>query len=190
MELDVTNEENWKQIVAATVGRYGKLTSLINNAGIYNAAGLEDESTASWARLVAVDQTGVFFGMKAAMPHLVASGHGAVVNISSIMALIGNLRCFGYHAVKGAVRSMSKTAAAEYGSRNVRINSIYPGAIEARSHADTAPGDVDATLRATPMGRKGVPEDVAYASLFLCSDEANYITGAELSIDGGMYAGV
>jgi NAD(P)-dependent dehydrogenase (short-subunit alcohol dehydrogenase family) len=190
MKLDVTKEEEWKQTVDATVQLHGKLTTLVNNAGVYNAAGLQDETTATWNRLVAIDQTGVFFGMKTAMPHLIASGHGAIVNISSIAALIGNLRCFGYHAAKGAVRSMSKAAAAEYGSKNVRINSIYPGSIEAKSHEDTAPGDVEAVLKATPMGRKGVPADVAYASLFLCSDEANYITGAEISIDGGMYAGI
>lgn len=190
MELDVTREEDWKRVVADTVHKYGKLTTLINNAGVYNAAGLEEETADSWDRLVAIDQTGTFFGMKTAMPLLIASGHGAIVNISSIMGLIGTLRCFAYHSAKGAVRSMSKAAAAEYGSKNVRINSIYPGAIAAKSHEDTAPGDVQQTLALTPMGRMGVPADVAYASLFLCSDEANFISGAEISIDGGMYAGI
>ncbi|API58622.1 hypothetical protein BSL82_04270 [Tardibacter chloracetimidivorans] len=190
MELDVTDETHWARLVAATVERYGKLTTLINNAGIYHGAGIEDETTQGWNRLVAVDQTGVFFGMKTAMPHLVASGHGAVINISSTMALTGSLRCFTYHAAKGAVRSMSMAAASEYGPKNVRVNSIYPGSIEAKSHEDTLPGDVEAILKATPMGRKGVPRDIAAASLFLCSDEANFITGAELIVDGGWHAGV
>lgn len=190
MPLDVTKEADWQRVVAATVSRFGKLTTLINNAGVYNAAGLEEETTESWNRLIAIDQSGVFFGMKTAMPHLVASGHGAIVNISSTMALKGTLRCFGYHAVKGAVRSMSMAAASEYGPKNVRVNSIYPGLIEADSHKDGAPGDAEATIAATPLGRKGVPRDVAAASLYLCSDDAAFVTGAELLVDGGQVAGV
>jgi NAD(P)-dependent dehydrogenase (short-subunit alcohol dehydrogenase family) len=189
MRLDVTSQDDWARIIAASVDRYGKLTTLINNAGIYYAAGLEDETTESWDRLISIDQTGVFCGMKTAMPHLVASGHGAIVNISSILAMSGRFRCFAYHAAKGAVRSMTSAAASEYGPKNVRVNAIFPGSIHAASHDDARPEDVALTIKATPLGRKGVPRDVAAASLYLCSDEANFVSGAELLVDGGMFAG-
>jgi NAD(P)-dependent dehydrogenase (short-subunit alcohol dehydrogenase family) len=187
--LDVAREADWARIVSATVAKFGKLTTLVNNAGIFHPGGLQQETLESWERMISVDQTGVFLGMKTAMPALIDCGHGAIVNIASILGLIGTLQSFSYHAAKGAVRIMSKTAAVEFGPRNVRINSIYPGAVEAPSHRLVTDADTIKVLAMTPMGRKGVPRDVACAALFLCSDEAQFITGAELLVDGGMYAG-
>jgi len=189
VELDVSSEASWQAAIAATLRLHGGLTTLVNNAGIYHAFGLEEETLESYSRMIAVDQTGVFLGMKAAMPALKASGHGAIVNISSVMGLMGTTRCFSYHAAKAAVRMMSKTAALEYGPANVRVNSIYPGSIPTEAHSGVRAEDRKAIDAMIPLRRSGVPEDIAHASLFLCSDEARYITGAELSVDGGLYPG-
>lgn len=187
-KLDVTNVGEWGEAVSDAVASFGGLTTLVNNAGIFLAAGLEDETPESWQRIIAVDQTGVFNGMRAAMPELVASGHGSIVNISSVLGVMGILKCFSYHSVKGAVTMMSRAAAVEYGPQNVRVNTIYPGSVEAPSHAGSNGPSHAIVMSRTPLGRKGVPSDVAYASLYLCSDEAQFVTGAELFVDGGMSA--
>lgn len=187
IRLDVSQETEWAKAIAETLKAFGKLTTLINNAGIYHAYGLEEETHESWSRLIAIDQTGVFLGMKAAMPALKASGHGAIVNISSVMGIMANTRAFSYHAAKAAVRMMSKTAAIEYGPDNVRVNSVYPGAIPTASHDGVREEDRVAVYAAIPMKRPGVPEDIARTSLFLCSDAANYVTGAEIVVDGGLH---
>ncbi|WP_412520781.1 glucose 1-dehydrogenase [Actinomadura madurae] len=185
-QADVSNADDWRGLVATTIETFGSLTTLVNNAGIYLAGGLEEETADSWDRMIAVDQTGVFLGMQTSMPALEASGNGSVVNISSVAAILGSVRAFGYHAAKGAVLSMTSAAAVEYAQRNVRINTVLPGRIEAPSHALTRPQDSMAAR--VPMGRKGEPRDIAYACLYLCSDEANYVTGVQLHIDGGMTA--
>jgi 2,5-dichloro-2,5-cyclohexadiene-1,4-diol dehydrogenase 2 len=189
VHLDVSDESNWTAAIDLTLRSFGGLTTLINNAGIYHAAGLEEETRESWERLISVDQTGVFLGMKTTMSALRASGNSSIVNISSVLGLMGNTRCFAYHAAKAAVRMMSKTAALEFGQYNVRVNSIYPGSIPTAAHQGVREEDQAAVNAAIPLRRSGVPEDVARASRFLCSDEANYITGAELSVDGGLYPG-
>ncbi|UNK81058.1 glucose 1-dehydrogenase [Sphingopyxis granuli] len=186
--LDVTDADQWRQAVEMAVDKFGGLTTLINNAGIYFAAGLEDELVERWHKIIEVDQTGVFLGMRAAMPALVASGNGAIVNISSVLGVFGMLSAFSYHAVKGAVRTMSRAAAVEYGPKNVRVNTVFPGSVEAPSHAGSNSKDHDTVMSRVPLGRKGRPEDVAYASLYLCSDEAKYVTGAEIFVDGGISA--
>lgn len=186
--LDVTNEDDWKTAVDAAVSRYGKLTTLVNNAGIYHPGGIETETRDGWEQMVAVNQTGVWLGMRAAMPELLKSGNAAIVNISSLFGLIGSPGSISYHATKGAVRLMTKSAALEYVKRGVRANSIHPGQIQTPILGNVPP-ERDADIkRAIPSGERGRPEDIAYGSLYLCSDEAAYVTGIELPIDAGWSA--
>lgn len=187
--LDVSKSAMWVAAIKTVTDHFGDLTTLINNAGIYRVVGLEAETEEGWATMIGVNQTGCFLGMKHAMPALKASGNGAIVNISSILGLIGSYTCTGYHASKAAVRVMSKATAIEYAAQNVRINTIFPGNILTPILADETPEQTEITNRSIPMRRSGQPHEIAYASLFLCSDEASYITGAELSVDGGLYPG-
>ena len=188
LHLDVTVEEAWKNAVQKTVGMYGKLTTLVNNAGVYWPAGIEAEEREKWDKMLAVNQTGVWLGMKTAMPALRDSGNSSVVNISSLYGLIGSPGSIAYHASKGAVRLMSKAAALEYARQGIRVNSIHPGQIDTPILAGLTP-EQDAQIKeATPLGRIGRPEEIAYGSLYLCSDEASFTTGIELVIDGGWFA--
>lgn len=187
--LDVTDLGSWQAAVALAVATFGKLTTLVNNAGIFHPGGILDESPEGWARMVAVNQTGVFYGMKAAAPELVKAGKASIVNISSLYGLIGSPGAISYHASKAAVRVMGKGAALEFVKQGVRVNTIFPGQIRTPILGDITP-EQDAAIKASiPMGEVGEPMDVAHASLFLASDEARYITGAELWVDGGWYAG-
>jgi NAD(P)-dependent dehydrogenase (short-subunit alcohol dehydrogenase family) len=188
--LDVTYLASWQAAVALTVATYGKLTTLVNNAGIFHPGGIADETPEGWAKMVAVNQTGVFYGMKAGAPELVKAGTGsAIVNISSLYGLIGSPGAISYHASKAAVRVMGKGAALEFVKQRVRVNTIFPGQIRTPILGDITP-EQDAAIKASiPMGVVGDPMDIAHASLFLASDEARYITGAELWVDGGWYAG-
>lgn len=183
--LDVTSESEWAAAVDATVAKYGALTTLVNNAGITNMVGVEEETLEGFNRVVAVCQTGVWLGMKACMPHLKKSGNGAIVNVSSLYGIIGTPSMVTYHGAKGAVRLMSKSAALEYAKQGVRVNSIHPGIIDTPL-ARSAPSDYIGELASiTPMGKLGQPEDIAYGSLYLASDEAAFVTGTELVVDGG-----
>ena len=187
--LDVTSLESWTAAVETAVSRFGKLTTLVNNAGIFHPGGVETESEAGWAKMLAVNQTGVFLGMKAAVPALLASGNAAIVNISSLYGLIGSPDALSYHASKAAVRVMSKATALEFARRGIRVNTIFPGQIRTPILGDITP-EQDAAIKASiPMGEVGDPFDIANGSLFLASDDAKYVTGAELWIDGGWYAG-
>lgn len=189
VRLDVTDEASWRDAVAAAVGHFGKLTTLINNAGIFHPGGIESETREGWDRMVAINQTGVWLGMRTALPELVKTGNAAIVNISSLYGLIGSPGNISYHATKGAVRIMSKSAALEYVGRGVRVNSIHPGQIRTPILANLTPEQDEAIKAAIPMGRMGEPEDIAHGSLYLCSDEAAYVTGIELPIDAGWSAG-
>lgn len=188
IRLDVSDLDSWKAAVAATVDAFGKLTNLVNNAGIFHPGGVVDETPEGWAKMVAVNQTGVFYGMKAAVPELLKSGNAAIVNISSLYGLIGSPNAVSYHASKAAVRVMSKGAALEFAKRGIRVNTIFPGQIKTPILGDITP-EQDAAIKASiPMGDTGDPMDIAYGSLYLASDEAKYVSGAELWIDGAWYA--
>lgn len=188
VRLDVTKEADWANAVQTAVSRFGKLTTLINNAGVYWPQGIEAETTEGWNKMVAVNQTGVWLGMRAAVPAMRTAGGGAIVNISSLYGLIGSPGSIAYHATKGAVRLMTKAAALEYAKQGIRANSIHPGQIDTPILAGLTP-EQDAQIKAmTPLGRMGRPEEIAYGSLYLCSDEAAFVTGAELVIDGGWFA--
>jgi NAD(P)-dependent dehydrogenase (short-subunit alcohol dehydrogenase family) len=187
--LDVTSLASWSAAVDLIVARCGKLTTLINNAGIFHNAGVETETEEGWARIISVNQTGVFLGMKSCTPALRASGNAAMVNISSMYGLIGSPDALSYHASKGAVRIMGKAAALEFARKGIRVNTIFPGQI-ATPILQNVSAEQDAAIReAIPMGIIGDPSDIAQAALYLASDDAKYVTGAELWVDGGWYAG-
>jgi len=189
--LDVSNETEWKAAVDAALAAYGRLDILVNNAGLSGSAVEDLFETAAWDRLMAVNAGGVFLGMKFAVPLMTAQGGGAIVNVSSISGITGQHGVHvGYNASKGAVRTLTKAAAVQHGVDNIRVNSVHPGLMPPmRSSGRTADPEVRAKmLRQVPMGRAGRPEEVANAVLFLASDEASYITGAELWVDGGYLA--
>jgi len=189
IHLDVTDAENWSNAVADAVARFGKLTTLVNNAGIFHPGGIVDETQHGWDRMIAINQTAVFLGMKAAAPALLASGNAAIVNISSLYGLIGSPNAISYHASKAAVRVMGKAGALEFAKQGIRVNTIFPGQIKTPILGDITP-EQDAAIKASiPMGIVGDPMDIAYASLYLASDEAKYVSGAELWVDGAWYAG-
>jgi NAD(P)-dependent dehydrogenase (short-subunit alcohol dehydrogenase family) len=189
IHLDVTDSGNWDRAVADAVARFGQLTTLVNNAGIFHPGGIVDETQQGWDRMIAINQTAVFLGMKAAAPALLASGNAAIVNISSLYGLIGSPNAISYHASKAAVRVMGKAGALEFAKQGIRVNTIFPGQIKTPILGDITP-EQDAAIKASiPMGIVGDPMDIAYASLYLASDEAKYVSGAELWVDGAWYAG-
>lgn len=183
--LDVTSENDWAAAVAAAEKSFGKLSILVNNAAIFNNSGLEATSLADWNKLIDVNLTGYFLGTKAAMPELVKTGNGAIVNVSSVYGLIGTTGFTAYHAAKGGVRMLSKASALEYAKRGVRVNSVYPGNTHTPAWDDLTEAERQALIAIVPMGGPAQSIDVAYGSLYLASDEARFVTGVELVIDGG-----
>lgn len=188
VRLDVTSAASWAAAVQATVDAYGKLTTLVNNAGIFHPGGVETETEEGWARMIAVNQTGPFLGMKAAVPELLKTGNASIVNISSLYGLIGSPDALAYHASKAAVRVMSKGTALEFARKGIRVNTIFPGQIRTPILGDITEEQDVAIKASIPMGEVGDPMDIAHGSLYLASDDAKYVSGAELWIDGGWYA--
>ena len=191
VRLDVTSEPDWEQAIAAAVSTFGKLDVLVNNAGISGTFDPDTLSTSAWDRLMDVNAKGTFLGMKHAIPAMEKAGGGAIVNISSVSGFVGqNGIHMAYNASKGAVRLMTKSAAVQYARSGIRVNSVHPGVLPAmRSSKATAdPAFRQKMLAGVPMRREGRVEEVAYAVLFLASDEASYITGTELVVDGGWLA--
>ena len=186
---DVGDEDAWRGVVADAERRFGKVDVLVNNAGIARTAPLAEHSLEDYMAVVAVNQVGVFLGMKHVVPAMLRAGRGSIVNISSVDGLRGMANVVGYVASKWAVRGMTKTAALEYAAQNIRVNSIHPGFIE--TPIIPVPGETARQLFAhAPAGRIGQPEDVAPLSLYLASDESGYCTGAEFVVDGGLTIGV
>jgi NAD(P)-dependent dehydrogenase (short-subunit alcohol dehydrogenase family) len=191
VKLDVTSEAEWDAAVKAAVGAFGKLDVLVNNAGISGTYDTDMLSSAAWDKVMAVNAKGVFLGMKAAIPLMKKAGGGAIVNISSISGFVGQDGVhMAYNASKGAVRIMTKTAAVQLAGDGIRVNSVHPGFMPPMRTSKTS---ADPTWRAkmlgaVPMKREGRVEEVAHAVLFLASDEASYITGTELVVDGGYLA--
>jgi NAD(P)-dependent dehydrogenase (short-subunit alcohol dehydrogenase family) len=189
LALDVTEAADWDAAIAATTEAFGGLTTLINNAGIFHPGGIEHETIAGWDRVIAINQTSILRGMQAALPLLLASGKGSIVNLSSLYGLVGSPNAFSYHASKAAVRHMGKAAALEFARKGVRVNTILPGQIQTAMFASITPEQAAAIAEATPMGHVGEPDDIAFGAVYLASDEAKFVTGIDLVIDGGWAAG-
>jgi len=192
VSLDVTNEDQWKAAVDRTVATYGGLDVLVNNAGISGSGEQDLYDTDAWNRLMGINATGVFFGMKHGIAAMKKAGRrGSVINLSSISGIVGQGYIHvGYNASKGAVRLITKAGAAQHGKDGIRVNSVHPGLMPPmRTSGRTAdPVMREKTLKGVPMRRAGEVDEVAYAILFLASDEASYVTGAELVVDGGWTA--
>ncbi len=201
--LDVTDEDQWAALAAEVEAAYGKLDVLTNIAGIsgrdpeqniqttLTAGGLlEDQTLSKWNQIMEVNATGTFLGTKCAIAPMRRAGGGSIINISSICGIIGSHANAAYHASKGAVRIFSKSAAIQYAPDGIRVNSIHPGFVDTPmtqpGHAN--PEVVKHRLEVTPLGRFGTPRDIAMGCLYLASDEASWITGSELVIDGGVTA--
>jgi NAD(P)-dependent dehydrogenase (short-subunit alcohol dehydrogenase family) len=190
VHLDVTDEAGWRQTVERVLAERGRLDVLVNNAGLGDLATIEETSLSDWERTISIDQTGVFLGMKSCAEALKASGHGSVINISSIFGTSGG---FGtspaYHAAKGAVRTLTKNVALHWATEGVRVNSVHPGFIRTPI-LDQAKGTEvwEAMTAMTPMGRLGEPDEIAAAVAYLASDDASFVTGLELYVDGGYIA--
>ena len=186
---DVTDEESVKQLVADTVAAYGKLDIVVNNAVLMVPGMLASHSSKTWRQNFMVSLDGAMFLMREAYPQLKAN-RGAVVNVSSVCGLLGSVGTAGYSAAKAGMIAMSRNAAIEWGKKGVRVNTVIPGVFLTPPTLSLMP-DQDsqaATARSLPLGRIGDPGECANAILFLASDEASYITGAELVVDGGRTA--
>jgi NAD(P)-dependent dehydrogenase (short-subunit alcohol dehydrogenase family) len=191
VKLDVTSEAEWRAAVEATVGAFGTIDVLVNNAGISGTADPDMLSTSAWDNLMNVNARGVFLGMKSVVPVMQKAGRGSIVNISSISGFVGQTGVhMGYNASKGAVRIMTKTAAVQFAKDGIRVNSVHPGFLPPMRTSKTSadPEWRARMLKAVPMKREGRVEEVAHAVLFLASDEASYITGTEIVVDGGYLA--
>ena len=188
LRLDVTREDDWETAVDTVVEKSGRLDVLINNAGIIAYEPLHELEVNAWMKMIAVDQTGVFLGMREAIRVMRRQKSGSIVNISSIWGSAAVAGAHSYHAAKGAVRNMTKNAAMTYVADGIRVNSVHPGFIDTPLTDAQAPELNDVVIASTPMKRGGKPIEVAYGCLFLASDEASYVTGTELAIDGGYLA--
>jgi NAD(P)-dependent dehydrogenase (short-subunit alcohol dehydrogenase family) len=191
VRLDVTSEADWARAVAAAVSRFGKLDVLVNNAGVGGGVRIEDTTAEAWDRVMDINAKGVFLGTKAAIPAMRRAGGGSIVNISSQLGLVGTDNSSPeYQASKGAVRLLTKATAIQYAREKIRANSVHPGpivtAMTERRRKD--PAQYALTLSRIPLGRYGEPDEVAYAVLYLASDESAFVTGSELVIDGGWTA--
>ena len=188
IHLDVTKESDWQEAVETAERTYDKLNILVNNAGIVRMAPLDETSLEAWNEVINVNQTGVFLGMKQAIPAMRRAGGGSIINISSVAGLVGLSNIPAYQASKGAVRLLTKNAAVQYAQDKIRVNSIHPGRIETPMTAPLNPERREMVLRMTPLGRDGKPEESRLWRSILASDESSFVTGSELVIDGGFTA--
>lgn len=195
--LDTSAEDEWREVMEAVLERFGRLDIMLNAAGVSGrgpdgatSPRVADVDLANWNHVMAVNATGVFLGTKHAIEPMLAAGGGSVINISSIYGIVGSINNAAYHASKGAVRTFTKSAAAQYATQGIRVNSVHPGFVDSPMtqpiHDD--PERAGPRLAQTPAGRFGQPMDIAFGCLFLASDESAWMTGAELVIDGGMTA--
>lgn len=186
VQADVSSPKDMQRMIDDTLSQYGKIDVLCHNAGIYPHARLEDMTLEQWQKVIDVNLTGTFLAIKACLPAMKAQGHGKIVVISSISGPQTALPGYShYTASKGGVAGFIKTAAVELAKYKININAIEPGNIMTEGLSVTGSEHLDNMIRAVPLGRLGTPEDIAYATLFLSSKEASYITGQSLIIDGG-----
>ncbi|GAA1957395.1 glucose 1-dehydrogenase [Amycolatopsis minnesotensis] len=190
VRLDVSSAEDWSAAVEAVRERFGVLHVLVTLAGVVDWPGIEGTTEEGWDRVIAVNQKGTWLAMRAVMPLLRASGNGSVVTTSSVLGLVGSGAAAAYQASKGAVRLLTKTAAVEYATQGVRVNSVHPGVVATPMIQEILDeqGDQQPDIVRTPMRRAALPHEIAPAYLFLASDESSYVTGSELVVDGGLTA--
>lgn len=188
MAADVTSDLDWAQVIERALSVFGKLDILVNNAGISSSAVGDLSDIDGWHRLMAVNATSVYLGTRRAAEAMAKNRQGSIVNISSIMGIAGGVTGHpAYHASKAAVRNYTKAMACRLGKQGIRVNSVHPGYMQPMVNSTNA-GIRQGRAELTPLGRTGRPIEVAYGVLFLASDEASFITGSELVIDGGFLA--
>ncbi|MEB3371272.1 SDR family NAD(P)-dependent oxidoreductase [Saccharopolyspora mangrovi] len=188
-DLDVRDLASWQAATDAVVEEHQRIDVLVNNAGLVGAYEPIDEiSLQDWTRVVEVNQTGTFYGMRTVIPHMRAQGGGSIVNVSSIWGMVGCPGVAAYQASKAAVRMMTKNAALSYVADGIRVNSLHPGIADTPMIAEQDTAITAEVIAETPMRRAAAPREIAYGALFLASDEASYVTGIELPVDGGYTA--
>lgn len=189
VKTDVTSPDDWDALIEFTQSTFERLDILVNNAGMSNLGLSDPMSLEGWETIMNVNANSVFYGTRSAVETIVKSGGGSIVNVSSVMAILGSMGHPGYHASKGAVRSLTKATAVTYGRRGIRANSVHPGIMQPMQTGGAVSEDIlkarEAFARTTPLGRMGTSSDVAQAILYLASDESSYVTGLELVVDGG-----
>jgi len=199
IEHDVSIEDDWRRVVDKVVKRFGKLDVVVNNAGVGAGKNIEDITLKDWRWVMSINLDGVFLGTKYAIEAMKQTGGGSIINMSSVEGIVGDSRMVAYDASKGALRTLTKSAALHCAKEgyNIRINTIHPGFIETKMvegflKSLAKDGDVEAARRDLvklhPIGHLGEPDDVAYAALYLASDESKFATGSELVVDGGYTA--
>lgn len=188
---DVTSEAAWEEVARWAVETHGHVDALVNNAGVFLAARLQDTTLEEFRRLQEVNQVGVFLGMRTIAPLMSQRGTGSIINLSSIAGLMGSPYLTAYAASKWAVRGMTKCVARELAATGVRVNSLHPGQIDTDMHArqlERTPELIHKLVAGIPMRRIGEPLEIADAAVFLAADESRYMTGSEIVIDGGVTA--
>jgi 3alpha(or 20beta)-hydroxysteroid dehydrogenase len=187
-DLDVTDPGAWREVAAAVQQAHGPIDVLVNNAGVQvRSFGIEADDD-EWAKVTAVNQHGVFLGMRAVIPSMTEHGGGSIINVASVAALVGLPGSLPYQASKSAVLGLTRGAAVAYGRQGIRVNAICPGLI-VTAMTESASADAVNTMKAQiPLRREGKPEEISAAVVFLASDESSYITGVALPIDGGFVA--
>ena len=191
---DVSKSEDAERMVESTVEKFGRIDILFNNAGIYLEKDAEETSEAEWDSVIDVNLKGTFLVSRCAVPHMKRQGGGAIVNNSSDAGLVGNPSCVAYCASKGGVTVMTKAMALDYAKMNIRVNCVNPAVIDTPmverevSHAENTEEYVRKMNADHPIGRIGLPREVARTVVFLASDGASFITGAAISVDGGLTA--
>jgi NAD(P)-dependent dehydrogenase (short-subunit alcohol dehydrogenase family) len=188
VHLDVRETPDWQRAVRETLEEFGRIDVLVNNAGVISEGGVVDESEERWHLVIAVNQTGVFLGMKHVVPAMRETGGGSIVNISSVLGVTGARDYIAYQASKAAILAMTKSAAITHAREGIRVNAICPGPVMTPMHQALPQDVVDEDLAATPMGRVGMPVEISAGVVFLASDQASFVTGSTVHIDGGYLA--
>lgn len=188
VKMDVTQADQWKSVVADVVAAHGRLDILINNAAVCEYEPILETTDEQYDRVLDIDLKSIFLGMREVLPHMIRQQAGSIINVSSIWGLAGVPNSYAYQAAKGAILNVSKNVAATHGTDGVRCNSLHPGYILSPMNEHQAPEINAALIAGTVLKRPGVPIETAYAALFLASDEASYVTGTSLVVDGGYLA--
>lgn len=187
---DVSSEAEWDSVIQKAIQLFGRIDILVNNAGIPSRNSIIQEDLEGWNKVMTINATGTFLGVRKCAEHMIKQRAGSIINISSVYGIIGEKGYVSYHASKGAVRSLTKAAAMDLAEYNVRVNSVHPGMIKTEMTRDLFENNEKAKWmkEVTPLPLLGNPIDVAYGVLYLATDEAKFVTGSELVIDGGWIA--